>query len=48
MHRTVNELLGAGMPTAGIKGTKPTTTTTTFYGPIDCVQDYPGDPVPER
>ena len=25
-----------------------TTTTTTVLRPLDCVQDYPGEPVPER
>jgi len=28
--------------------TTTTTNTTTIYGPLDCVQDYPGEPVPER
>jgi len=27
--------------------TEPTTTTTTILRPLDCVQDYPGQPVPE-
>jgi len=33
------------------KTTTTTTTTTTlqpFYGSLDCVQDYPAEPVPER
>jgi len=28
--------------------TTTTTTTTTFYSPLDCVQDYAGELVPER
>jgi len=24
------------------------TTTTTVYGPLDCVRDYPSEPIPER